>query len=59
MIMEDSRGELGETIRNEQPEEEDFMRGEIIKKNNIKWLEQSQILETLKIVEVLLLDAID
>lgn len=58
MIMEDSRGELGETIRNEQPEEEDFMRGEIIK-SNIKWLEQSQILETLKIVEVLLLDAID
>lgn len=30
--MEDSRGELGETIRNEQPVEEDFMRGEIIKK---------------------------
>lgn len=27
MIMEDSRGELEETIRNEQPEEEDFMRG--------------------------------
>lgn len=58
MIMEDLRGELEETIRNEHPEEEDFMSGEITK-NQIQLLEQSQILETLKIVEILLPDAID